>query len=361
MTAAGAQAPTSDTARGFWEAFIRFPLAKFSLVMLGLIAVLAALADQLAPYRNFYTNRDLNLSPPTTIRFLDDQGRLVRPFIYHYVRSYDAQGRPWYEVDTTVRYELRFFVRSSDPRDAYTPFPVNLIPAPLRDWLGIRVTSTLKLMAIDAPMDQVPFYPLGSDIVGNCILSSILYGTRWSLAIGLGGTLVAAVIGLSLALFARLVRGALNAWLLGLKALVSVMPSVFLLLAVLTLFAGLDLPLWLAILFVLIDAALVDLGTLGRSFYARLRMLGEAPVWRPRWRLEVAPPRTPLEHFWQHGLGYVVVGWGFVLSVQRTFVDATYLERWWVLLPAPLLLLAVFCWTIIGDALREALERQQLV
>lgn len=343
--------------QGFWQAFAGFPLVKPSLVVLGLIAVLAAFADFLAPYRNFYTNRALNLSPPTVIHIFDDQGRLVRPFIYRYVRSYDAQGRPQYHVDTSVRYEIRFLVRSADPRDAYTPFPVNLIPRFLRDWFGIRVSSTLKLMAIDAPQDEVPFYPFGSDMVGNCILSSILYGTRWSLAIGLAGTLVAAVIGILLAVVARLLGSPLNTGLLGLKALLSVMPSVFLLVAMLTIFGSLDLPLWLALLFVLIDAALVDLGTLGRRFYLSLRLAGELPAWRPRWRWDTLPPRNPFEHFLQHGLGYLVVGWGFVLAVQRTFIDATFLERWWVLLPAPFLLLAVLCWTIIGDGLREALER----
>lgn len=340
----------------FWHTFAGFPLVRPSLAVLGLIALLAAFADLLAPYRNFYTHRDLNLSPPTTIHIFDDQGRLVRPFIYRYVRTYDQLGRPQYQVDTSVSYEIRFLVRSADPRDAYTPFPINLIPPPVRDWLGIRVASNLKLMAIDAPMDEVPFYPLGSDIVGNCVLSSILYGTRWSLAIGLAGTLVAAAIGLILAIFARLVSGTLNAAILGLKALVSVMPSVFLLLAVLTLFAGLDLPLWLAILFVFIDAALVDLGTLGRRFYLQLRLMGNATPWSLRWRLDTLPPRHPVGHFLQHGLGYLVVAFGFVMSVQRTFIDANYLERWWVLLPAPLLLLAVFSWTIVGDALREALE-----
>jgi peptide/nickel transport system permease protein len=316
------------------------------------VCLCAAFADFLAPYRNFYTNRSLNFSPPTRLHFFDDQGRLSRPFIYLYRREYDPAGRPIYTIDRSVRYDVQFLVRSNDPRARYTPFPLNLIPAIIRDYLGINATTDLKLFGLDAPTGSVPFYILGSDIVGNDIFSSILYGSRWNLAIGALGTLLAAASGLLLALAGRLLGRTLDWLIMAFSTLIAVMPHLFLLLALLILFYGLNLPLWFAIGCVLIDAALIDFDVVIRSFRSWLAHRG-GPL--QNWFPDILPPSDLLGHLLEHSLGYLVVGWGFVLSVQSSFFDANYLERWWVLLPAPFLLAAFVAWTLVGDALHSAL------
>lgn len=317
---------------------------------LALLCLCAAFADFLAPYRNFYTNRNFNFAPPTPVRFWDDQGRLVRPFIYRQQRSYDAAGRPVYTVDRSVRYELQFLVRSRDPRARYTPFPINLIPAFARDLLGINLTTDLKLFGIDAPLDEVPFYLLGSDIVGNDILSSILYGSRWNLAIGAAGSLLAAALGLALALAGRLLGGAADRLVQLAVMLVGLMPHGFLLLALLVLFYGLNLPLWLALGGVLLDAALIDLDIITVSLRQRLGQAPRAAV--------ITPPLRLSDHLLEHSLGYLAVTWGLVLALQSSFADASYLERWWVLLPVPVLLAVFIAWTLLGDTAGRALLRR---
>jgi peptide/nickel transport system permease protein len=352
----GSAAPKAS----FWQVVRGYSLSLPSLVALVLVLFSAAFAEFFAPYPNWYTNRDLNFTPPMPVYFTDDQGRLTRPYVYHYDREIDpATGKPFYVKDPRTTYLLRFFVRSTDPRDQYVPFPVNLLPPQVRHLFGIHVTTSLRLVGIDAPRNSVPFYLWGSDIVGNCVLSSVLYGGQLSVAIGLAGSLVAAIIGLLLGIIMRAFGGWLDALVMSFYALFSALPSIFLLLALLRYFDRISLPLIIAILFLLIDAAIIDLGTLGRAFRRRIRLLRARPEPAVARFIDVRPPQSPYEHLLQHGLGYVVVIWGMLLATQRSFYDATLLERWWILLPAVPLLLAVTSWNIFGDALRGALERNR--
>jgi ABC-type dipeptide/oligopeptide/nickel transport system permease subunit len=336
----------------FRQNFLRYPGVRLALTGLIVVCLCAAFADFLAPYRNFYTNRSLNFSPPTRVRFFDDQGQLTRPFIYLYRRSYDLMGRPVYQVDRSERFEVQFFVRSSDPRARYTPFPLNLIPAFLRDRLSINITSDLKLFGLAAPTDNVPFYLLGSDIVGNDIFSSILYGSRWNLAIGAAGTLLTAIIGFGMALMGRVLGKTIDWLIMAIGVVIALMPHIFLLLALLILFYGLRLPLWVAIGSVLIDAALIDLDAVLHGFR---KLLYREPPDSPF--PDILPPQDLFSHILEHSLGYLIIGWGFVLAVQSSFFDASYLERWWILIPAPVLLLVVIAWTLVGDALHTAMAR----
>ena len=57
-------------------------------------------------------------------------------------------------------------------------------------------------------------YPLGTDDQGRDILSTILYGTRASILIGIASVLVAVAIGLSAGLWAGYVGGRLDAFIM---------------------------------------------------------------------------------------------------------------------------------------------------
>lgn len=129
-----------------------------ALVCVHLVAVLAGF---FAPYSYREQNRSTPRAAPTTIRFIDDEGRWhARPFI-------DAAGGE--------KVPLSFFVRGSS-----------------YELLGL-VRSDLHLFGVDEPHRV---FVLGTDALGRDYFSRLLYGGQLSLTAGL----MAAVLALTTAL-----------------------------------------------------------------------------------------------------------------------------------------------------------------
>lgn len=175
-----------------WQQFKKHPLARVSLTILGFLYLIAAFADFLAPYPERYINTNMTFQPPNRIHFLDEEGRLTRPYIYRMTRELDMQTfQTVWTIDESTKYEIKFFVRREGIRDRYVPFPVNLIPVGLRQAWGIVPTSTLHLFGLDNPNARI--YLWGSGDLGDDIFSRILFGARISLTIGILASLVAIV------------------------------------------------------------------------------------------------------------------------------------------------------------------------
>ncbi len=135
---------------------------KFSLTLIAMLFLSALLADFIAPYPYDFQNRKKPYHPPTRIHFVKD-GRLTFPYVNLY-RLEDPLFKV-YREDPTVSCRLRFFARTE---------------------FGIRLVS------VDPPCR---LYLLGGDKLGRDVFSRLLYGARYSVGVGIIGTIVTFFIG----------------------------------------------------------------------------------------------------------------------------------------------------------------------
>lgn len=156
--------------------FRRHHLARVSLVALGIFYAVAIMAEFIAPqglqtYDQRYTN-----APPSRIRFRDETGFHLRPFIYALASSrHPETNRKIFVEDTTVKHPLRLFASG----EAY------------RFW-GLIPTS-VHLFGTDG---NGPLFIFGTDGMGRDLFSRIVIGSRISLSIGLVGVVISLFLGI---------------------------------------------------------------------------------------------------------------------------------------------------------------------
>src|SRR4051812_3265460 len=94
-----------------WMKLRRNRAAMFGLYTLAALYLAAVLAGFLAPYKYDNADHDLPFHPPmlTRIHFLDDQGKLSRPFVYGIAPV--AGQHAVYNEDHSKKYPLRLFVK----------------------------------------------------------------------------------------------------------------------------------------------------------------------------------------------------------------------------------------------------------
>ena len=117
----------------FWRRLRRNRTAFAGLYVLALLYGTALFAGFFAPYSYENAVTELSFHPPmlTAIKLFDEQGGLSRPFVYGTTQT-DPQLAT-YQVDTSRKYPIRFFVRG----DSYTIL-----------WI---FTSNVHLFGVDTP------------------------------------------------------------------------------------------------------------------------------------------------------------------------------------------------------------------
>lgn len=158
--------------------------------------VVAACANFIAPYDAGEQSKSEPLAPPTALRFTDAEGRRhARPFIYK-LRLADPLTRTYVE-DTSARYPLALFTRGSSYQ-LFGLFATDLHLFGVAD--DARPNSVLPAgaNATVSNSDAQRVYLLGTDEFGRDRLSRLLMASRFSLAVGPLGTLLAGVLGVLL-------------------------------------------------------------------------------------------------------------------------------------------------------------------
>jgi peptide/nickel transport system permease protein len=194
----------AHAAPGTWHGRARRQFARrWKLIVgLGIVStfyVVAVLANFIAPYDASEQSRQQPLAPPTPIRFRDTEGRWhARPFVYR-LRLADPLART-YSEDTRARFSLALFTRGH----AYKLF--GMFPTD-RHLFGVvadprRNSDSAQQNPGAPPQENAPVlervYLLGTDEFGRDRLSRLLMASRFSLAVGPLGTLIAGVLGVFL-------------------------------------------------------------------------------------------------------------------------------------------------------------------
>lgn len=286
--------------------------------------------------------------------------------------------------------------------------PAGAFGAPLvswrltKDWralTGLAILAVLTVAAMAAPLlaghdplaqDDVvatrftpplhsdglgAFHLLGTDRFGRDVWSRLLYGARVSLATGLLATLIAITLGAAVGLAAGVWRGRVATVLLAITDFALAIPRVVLLLLLAALWKPgttlvvvvLGLTGWMGIARLVYGEATA---LMARPFVLSARALG-APYLRVAWRHVLPNAWTPIivaaalgvgnAITLEAGLSFLGLGvqppipsWGGMIASGRdTLVNAP----WVAVVPGVALVLVVVGCTLVGDALRDGMDR----
>jgi peptide/nickel transport system permease protein len=373
-----------------WKQFRKHPLARFSLGILAVFYFFAAFADFFAPYPERFLNREYTFASPTRVHFFDEDGNFTRPFVYGLTRELNLETfRYEWEEDRSQVYPIRFFVRNTffsegSPHNYYVPFPVNLIPEPLRNSLGIRPWAQLRLFGTDNPRGA-PIYIWGADDLGNDIFSKILYGARVSLTIGILAGLFVLALGMVLGGIAGYFGGWIDELIMRFEEAISAIPGIFLLLALAAVFYPLNFPPTYVFIMVVVALGLVGWGGIARATRGQVLSLREQEFTYAAKALGARSSRIILKHLLPNTLSYAIVvlsllipsfiltesvlsfyglgiqrpatSWGLMLATAQQYAGVTGLtERWWIFIPGIFIFIAVLTWNLVGDGLRDAFD-----
>nr|WP_298932624.1 ABC transporter permease subunit [uncultured Ramlibacter sp.] len=219
-----------------------------------------------------------------------------------------------------------------------------------------------------------PLYPLGTDDVGRCLLSRLLFGARLSLTIGALAVVLALLPGIALGLVAAFFPRGWGTAILRLMDVMLALPSLLLAIVIVAILGPGLMNAMLAVSvvvlphYVRITRASV-ISEVSKDYVTAARVSGAGTL-----RLmfsEVLPNcAAPLIVQASLGvstaildaaaLGFLGLGaqppspeWGTMLADAREFV----LRAWWVVtFPGLAILVAVLAFNLMGDGLRDALD-----
>jgi peptide/nickel transport system permease protein len=150
------------------------PSRLVAVAMLAALHVVVALAGFLSPNHFAEQHRELPLSPPMKLRWVDEQGRWsLRPFVHPWAARNGAK----YREDRSRHLAVRLWVESSEYRI-----------------LGV-VPARRRLLGLD---DGEPLFLLGTDSYGRDCLARLLHGGQVSLSAGLLAAFVSCALALVL-------------------------------------------------------------------------------------------------------------------------------------------------------------------
>lgn len=170
-----------------WTSFKKNKLAVASSIIIIVLYILALFAEFVAPYTETSRSTDHIYAQPVGIHFIDETGKLQRPFVYRFTQelnlaTFTREG----VIDTTVKYPVHFFVKG-EPYKLFGIFNMDthLFGVSQEDYEnGARVLL------------------MGTDSLGRDIFSRIVYGARVSMTVGLVGVIFSMVIGIILGMIA---------------------------------------------------------------------------------------------------------------------------------------------------------------
>ena len=160
-----------------WWRFRRNRLGLIGASILLIFIIVLILADFIAPYGGMTLDVKYILGPPQAVRFWDENGFSLRPFVYGVTTERDPVTLAMVStIDTSQRRYLQLFVRGEE----------------YEYWNGDLIVSDLHLFGVD----EGTIHLFGTDRMGRDIFSRIMYATRTSLTLGVTGVFIAFVMGL---------------------------------------------------------------------------------------------------------------------------------------------------------------------
>lgn len=329
-----------------FASFRKNRLSMFCLWTLVILYGLAIFADFIAPYSYKDEDRNFSYCPPTAVEFWE-AGHWVRPFVYGRALIFDAVHRRVYVVDHTQKYPLHFLKGG-------------------------------RFFGVDTPGR---FYLWGADARGRDLFSRIWYGARISLSIGLLGVAISFILGLAIGGIAGYYGGWVDGLLMRLCEMFMMIPGFYLMLALRAAvpenFNSVQVYVSVIVILALIGWASLAriirgmaLSLRERDFVLAAKTLGVPDIviivkhiLPQTISFSVATLMLTVSSYILAEAGLSVVGlgiqdpipsWGNLLSDAMGIVPVIFAP--WILLPGLFIFIAVMCFNVIGDTLRDIFD-----
>lgn len=161
-----------------WKKFTHHKLAMVSGVILIVMYIVVLFVEFIAPNSPVKNDPRYIHMPPQQIRFWDEQGFSLRPFVFDTEKYSDPVTLQWlYREKRDQRLYLKFLVRG-EPYKLWNLFPSDL------HLFGVEGKDTI--------------YLFGTDNLGRDLFSRIIYASRISMTIGLVGVFISFILGIVL-------------------------------------------------------------------------------------------------------------------------------------------------------------------
>ncbi len=343
-----------------WWRFRRHRLAMTGALVLLAMALTGLFASFLAPYSGSTRNTEYLLGPPQFIRFWDDRGFSLRPFVHGVTTARDPETlRRMPTIDPETRWYLQFFVAGE---------PYRL--------LGL-VETDIHLFGVE--QGWVHFF--GTDELGRDLFSRTMFATGTSLSIGVLGVLIAFVLALFIGGIAGYAGGALDYGIQRLTEIVRVIPVIPLYMGLAAAFPSnwSSIQVYFAMTLIL---GLVGWPTLARRIRGQLLSLRDEDYVVAARLAGARPNRIVTRHMLPAFTSYIIVdlvisfpymllsetalsfvglglrppaiSWGVLLQEAQNI--RTIAQAPWLFIPAAFVALAVLAFTVVGDGLRDAAD-----
>lgn len=343
-----------------WK-FVKHRIAVWALRLIAVLYLIALFCEFFAPYTPRHQDVAHASAPPQKVRLISAEGLHLRPFVYQRVMIRHPETLRRYYVEETSRiYPIRFLVRGE----------------PYRLW-GLFKTD-LHLFGVG---EGGTLYLLGTNHLGQDVLSRIFYGARISLTIGLGGVAMTFVLGLAIGAISGYYSGRIDNAIQRLTEVILSFPSIPLWMALVAAFPRhwSQAQIYFCILLVL---SLIGWPTLARQVrgkiltlreedFATAARLGGSSPRRIMWRhllpsvmshiivsITLAVPMMILGEtalsFLGLGLQPPVTSWGVMLQEAQN-VQAVA-QSPWLLTPVIFVIITVLAFNFAGDGLRDAAD-----
>ena len=335
--------------------------AGVALIILVIMYVCIACADFISPYSKDFSDRNLAYAPPSPVYTVTESGKLSLPYTYNYVRVFEPElYQNVYKLDRSQKHYLKLFVKGEQYKI-----------------LGI-IPCSLHLFGTD---NGGRFYLLGTDINGRDVFSRLLFGGRISLTIGFLALFILFPVGLLYGGISGYFGGWVDILMMRFAEAVMAIPSFYLLIILASI-----LPANMTSIqrFTLIVVILALIGWAGFARVVRGMVLSikneefvqsAETIGASKMRIiirHILPQTTsyviiamtlsvPSYILSESGLSFLGLGiqqpdasWGNMLKEAQEYINILY--RPWLLTPGLLIFIAVLCFNLIGDTIRDILD-----
>ena len=348
--------------RIIFNQFNKHKAARVGMIVLIILYIMVIFAPFFAPY-DPQRRLPFTYVPPQKIYFIDKEGNFsIRPFVYGIKMETNKKTfRHEYTENTDEKYPIRFFVRG-DPYELWGIFK-----------------SDIHLFGVEG--DDGLYLILGSDKIGHCLFSQIIFGGRISLSIGLIGVFIITIIGVTIGGISGYVGGTTDNLI---QRFIEVIRSIPMIPLWMGLAAALpanwpQFKIFISILFIISLFGWTTLARVVRGKFISLReedfvmaakISGSSQFWIitrhmiPNFigyilvNITITIPMMILGEttlsFLGLGLRAPTISWGVLLRNAQGLQEISLFP--WLLIPGAFVVLSVICFNIIGDGLRDAFD-----
>ena len=347
-----------------WWKFRKHRMAMAGGVVTLLIYAIAIFVEFLSPSSPGVIRADYTWAPPQRLHFLrqTEQGLRWDPYVNGYKVEIDPEAlKRTFVIDEEQVVDIGFFVRGE----------------PYKMW-GLWESDLHLVGSTDA---EIPVYFLGADRMGRDLLSSMIYGTRVSMSIGLLGVFLSFFLGILLGGISGFYGGTVDNLIQRIIEFIRSIPTIPLWMGLaaalptdwppLRIYFGITIILsfigWTGLARV-VRGRFLSLRTEDFVMAARLDGASElTTIWRhmvPSFfshiiaSLTLSIPGMILAEtslsFLGLGLRRPVVSWGVLLQEAQNIRSVATAP--WLLIPGLAVLVAVLALNFLGDGLRDAAD-----